>query len=148
SLGRIHRAFADHPASAQPAPEVQGWLAPDLNAIQTMIDKLRRIIADRSEPDDFDRLAEQTLSERREQLRHAPDLLAGLPELTTQVLHGDYSAMNLLFDKDHIAAVLDFGSPVPFLLAFELGRIAFDPRTVVLDKDWITSATTLVQAYL
>ncbi|MCZ1012163.1 hypothetical protein O1L68_41370 [Streptomyces lydicus] len=39
-------------------------------------------------------------------------------------------------------------APDPFLVSYELGRIAFDPRTVVLDEDWIASGVNLVGAYL
>jgi aminoglycoside phosphotransferase (APT) family kinase protein len=148
ALGRIHRAFADHPASAGPSPELDDWLNPDINSIQATVDKLLGIIHDRDDFDDFDNIAAETLTERRAALHRVPGLLAELPELTCQVLHGDYSAVNLLFDGEQLAAVLDFRPPEPFLVAFELGRIAFDPRTVVLNDDWITSAATLVTAYL
>ena len=148
ALGRIHRAFAAHPDSAKPSPELDAWLHPDLAGIETTIEDLLNRIAQRGHRDDFDHTAEQTLTERRHALRRVPALLDGLPTLTTQVLHGDYSAVNLLFNADHLTAVTDFRPPVPFLIAYELGRIAFDPRTVVLDEDWITSASRLVGSYL
>jgi len=50
------------------------------------------------------------------------------------VLHGDYSSANLLFNGDGLAAVVDFGPPEPFLLAYELGRTAFDPWAVALGR--------------
>lgn len=148
ALGRIHCAFAAHPASTAPSPELDSWLTPDLAGIEATVDKLLGIVADRPEHDEFDHAAEQTLAERRQVLDRVPDLLDGLPKLGTQVLHGDYSAVNLLFDGEHLAAVTDFRPPEPFLVAFELGRIAFDPRTVVINDDWITSASILVHSYL
>ena len=43
--------------------------------------------------------------------------------------------MNLMFRSDQLAAVIDFRPPDPFLVAYELGRIAYDPRTVALARD-------------
>ncbi|MDS1271806.1 phosphotransferase [Lipingzhangella sp. LS1_29] len=148
ALGRIHRAFANHPNSTATSPDLESWLNPDLARIETTIADLLTHIAQRDQRDDFDQVAEQTLTERRQALREVPTLLDGLPTLTTQVLHGDYSPVNLLFDGNHLSAVTDFRPPQPFLIAYELGRIAFDPRTVVLDADWITAASRLIAAYL
>ncbi|MEJ8654784.1 hypothetical protein WKI65_43800 [Streptomyces sp. MS1.AVA.3] len=78
----------------------------------------------------------------------SPSFWPAFPPLTCQVLHGDYSAVNLLFDGDTLTAVLDFLPPAPFLVAYEVGRIAFDPRTVVLNNDWIAAGVNLVGAYL
>ncbi|MFJ4679119.1 phosphotransferase enzyme family protein [Kitasatospora sp. NPDC088783] len=148
ALGTIHRAFADHPLSAAPSAKLDKWLNPDLAKLGADVDRLLAAIAGKGERDDFDEQAARTLWERREVLHRVPELIAGLPELTTQVLHGDYSAVNLLFDGGRLAAVLDFLPPAPFVVAYELGRIAFDPRAVALHEDWITSGTRLVGAYL
>lgn len=148
TLGRIHQAFAGHPAGSRPAPKADGWLAPDLVAREATIDRLLDIIRDRADPDEFDRQAADTLTERRAQMRRLPALLAGLPPLHRQVLHGDYSPKNILFDDGTVSAVVDFSPAEPFLSAWELGRIAFDPRSVVLRPDWIASGVTLVRAYL
>ncbi|WP_307853150.1 phosphotransferase [Kitasatospora sp. RG8] len=148
ALGRIHSAFADHPAGRRPTAAVDDWLHPDLGLLEATVDKLLGIAGGRPRRGEFDEQALRTLTERREVLRGIPELLAGLPPLTTQVLHGDYSAVNLLFQGDELTAVLDFLPPESFLAAYELGRIAFDPRTVVLDEDWITSGVNLVGSYL
>ncbi len=148
SLGRIHRRFADLPASRGPASQTRTWLSMDLSEVERTINRLLGIIAARAEPDDFDAAAEQTLRERRATLAHVPSLLADLPPLTSQVLHGDYSALNLLFSGDDLVAVIDFRPPDPFLIAYELGRIAFDPRAVALTSNWLEDACTLVSAYL
>jgi hypothetical protein len=42
---------------------------------------------------------------------------------------------------------LDFRPPDPFLVAYELGRIAYDPRTVTLARDWQDDASALISAY-
>ena len=74
-------------------------------------------------------------------------MLAGLPELTAQVLHGDYSPVNLLFDGERLSAVLDFRPPDPFLVSYDLGRVAFYPNTVTSDPAWMTAAQTMITAY-
>ena len=81
-------------------------------------------------------------------LGRIPALLDGLPALTTQVLHGDYSPVNLLFDGDALTAVTDFRPPDPFLIAYDLGRMAFYPNTVTSSPDWPGAARTLIAAYL
>ncbi|WP_049579827.1 phosphotransferase enzyme family protein [Streptomyces sp. SBT349] len=146
ALGRIHAAFANHPARARRSARAAKWLAPDLAARHATIDRLLAVIDDRPERDAFDERAAVTLTERRAQLDRLGDL--GLPALHTQVLHGDYSVKNLHFDGDALTAVVDFGPPEPYLTAWELGRIAFDVRSVVHDPDWIASAATLISAYL
>src|SRR5205807_5208941 len=54
----------------------------------------------------------------------------------------------LMFADDTLAAVIDFRPPDPFLIAWELGRIAFDVRSVVLTAGWLGSGLELVRAYL
>ena len=49
--------------------------------------------------------------------------------------------------NDVLAAVLDFRPPDPFLIAYEIGRVALYPQTVVLADDWLPSACGLLTAY-
>lgn len=151
ALGRIHAAFAALPASSGLAPQVASWRSVDLTGLSATIDRLLAIIAERKAhgaADDFDTTAEQTLAERRTMLQHIPSLLSELPELTAQVLHGDYSPVNILFDGDKLTAVVDFRPPDPFLIAYDLGRMAFYPNTVTRDQTWLTAAATLICGYL
>ncbi|GIH71708.1 phosphotransferase enzyme family protein [Sphaerimonospora thailandensis] len=147
-LGRVHRAFAGHPTGTHPSPRVDRWLNPDLDKCDATIDTLLALIKDRTEQEPFDRQAADTLTERRTQLLRLPSLITALPPLHAQVLHGDYSPKNLLFHGNAITAVVDFGPAEPFLTSYELGRIAFDPRSVALGEDWIASGMALVAAYL
>ncbi|MGH3752743.1 MAG: phosphotransferase enzyme family protein [Pseudonocardiaceae bacterium] len=150
ALGRVHRAFAQQPARSE-VSETGEWLAFDPGPALATVDTLLGTVAQRRRgglAEEFDAAAERSLIQRRDQLPRVAGLLAGLPELSSQVLHGDYSAVNLLFDGDRLTAVLDFCPPEAFLVAWELGRIAFDPRTVVLDPGWLDSAQVLVAAYL
>lgn len=149
TLGRIHKAFAHHRLSSTASPWVEEWFSADPRETEARVDSLLAVIAGRGSQHEFDVIARSTLTERRSMLTQVPDLLAGLPrDLSTQVLHGDYTAPNLLFDEQGLAAVIDFRPPVPYMLAFELGRIAFDPRTVVFKDGWIDSAAQLITAYL
>lgn len=151
ALGRIHRAFAPLPASSGPAPQVASWRSVDLATLSATIDRLQAVITERKtsgQRDEFDAIAEQTLMQRGTMLRHIPALLAELPELTAQVLHGDYSPVNILFDGEELTAVIDFRPPDSFLIAYDLGRMAFYPNTVVRDKAWRTAAATLITGYL
>ena len=147
ALGLIHRTFATLPESSGPAPQVEPWLAFDAPDFIGTIDRLLGIIEAKSELDAFDESARRTLRERRDQVERIPGLLAELPPLTTQVLHGDYSAMNLMFTGERLAAVIDFRPPDPFFLAYELGRVAYYPNTVVSSPQWQTDATALIGAY-
>lgn len=147
TLGLIHRTFATLLESNAPAPEAEPWLAFNAPEFTAIIDRLLAIIEAKNEPDEFDRSAWRTLRERREQVERVPSLIAGLPPLTTQVLHGDYSPMNLMFAGDGLAAVIDFRPPDPFFIAYELGRIAYDPRSVTRSPDWQTDALALIAAY-
>jgi len=147
TLGLIHQAFAALPESDGPAPQVLPWLAFDAPGFVATIDRLLGVIEAKSELDEFDQAARRTLRERRDQVETIPGLLAGLPPLTTQVLHSDYSAMNLMFHGERLAAVIDFGSPDPFFLAYELGRIAYYPNTVVSLAQWPADAGELIAAY-
>ncbi|GAA4236855.1 homoserine kinase type II [Streptosporangium album] len=153
-LGRIHALFAGLPATplAQESA-TQRWRDIDVEDLTATIDQLLEIIAGRISAgagagDAFDVEAQRTLLERRDQLTLVPELLAGLPaELTVQVLHGDYSPVNLLFTGETLSAVLDFRPPDPFLVAYDLGRMAFYPNTVTGDADWLGAAATLIRAY-
>jgi len=147
TLGLIHATFAALPESSGPAPQVDQWLAFDAPSFTATVDRLLGIIEAKDDLDEFDESARQTLRERRNQIALIPELIAGLPPLTTQVLHGDYSAMNLMFDGDRLAAVIDFRPPDPFFIAYELGRIAYDPRTVTRSSDWQNDAAALISAY-
>ncbi len=151
TLGRIHATFATLPASTGPSPQAQSWLAVDLADLAATIDRLAdiaqtRIAAGAADP--FDAQAVRTLTERRASIDEIPRLMGDLPKLTTQVVHGDYSPVNLLFDRDRLTAVIDFRPPDPFFVAYEVGRVAFYPNTVATTTDWLTTAGTLIEAYL
>lgn len=151
ALGRIHAAFAQLPASSGLAPQTTAWRQDmDVPGLRATIGQLRAIIARRcaeGQATEFDLMADQTLAERDRALDRIPGLLASLPDLTSQVLHGDFAPVNLLFDHGRLTAVLDFRPPDPFLLAYDLGRVAFFPTTITRGPSWPDAARALVAAY-
>ena len=152
ALGRIHALFAPLPESAHPSLQADAWYRADPARLKTTIDRLLDVIAERTRDgtaDEFDDQAARTLTERRAMLDRIPALLDDLRfrPLTTQVLHSDFSPVNLLFANGKLTAVLDFRPPDPFLLAYDLGRMAFYPNTVTGDPDWTHAARTFVTAY-
>ncbi|MDG4763319.1 phosphotransferase [Solwaraspora sp. WMMD406] len=151
TLGRVHAVFATLPASIGPSSQAQSWLAVDLAGLAATVDRLAdiaeaRIAAGSADP--FDAQAANTLAERRDAIGMIPGLMGDLPKLTTQVLHGDYSPVNLIFEGDQLSAVIDFRPPDPFFVAYEIGRVAFYPNTVATTTDWLATARTLIDAYV
>src|SRR5699024_4442370 len=89
----------------------------------------------------------EALARRREVLPEIAEALAGLPALTTQVVHGDLAAPNVLLRGDELAAVIDFQPPSSGYVSWEVARIAYDPRTVVSDPSWQEAAGELLETY-
>ena len=152
ALGRIHAAFAQLPASSGPAPQTARWRQDmDVPGLRATIGQLRAIIYRRAAEgtaSEFDAIADQTLAERDRDLDRVPGLLASLPHLSSQVLHGDFAPVNMLFHGGRLTAVLDFRPPDPFLVAYDLGRVAFFPTTITRGPGWPGAARALVAAYL
>jgi Ser/Thr protein kinase RdoA (MazF antagonist) len=156
-LGRLHAAFAELTTDTTLViggrnDAADAWRRVDLPGLRTTIDHLQDLIDQRERDghaDPFDKHARRTLAERRAMLTRIPALLATLPEkLTSQLIHGDYSPVNLLWTGDTLTAVVDYAPPAPFLLAYDLGRMAFYPHTVTADHAWPTAAATFVSGYL
>jgi Ser/Thr protein kinase RdoA (MazF antagonist) len=145
-LARIHRAFRD---VETPLPSrTPAWLHFDLEAGLGELERYRTQIEAREPRDAFDRATLDLLPRRRALLAEAPRLLGALADARSQVLHGDYSTQNVLFDggSGRLAAVVDFGAPEPFLLAYEIGRIAFPPEQLVREG-WLQRGLALLAAY-
>lgn len=68
--------------------------------------------------------------------------------LHQQVIHGDYSILNILFDGVDPIMITDFSPMAVGTTEYELGRIAFTPQFVALsDSQWYLGAQQLVKAY-
>jgi homoserine kinase type II len=149
-LAKIHRSFRDIETSLP--SQTPSWLQFSLEAKQSEIETYQSLIAARTALDAFDTATLSVLPRRKSLLAQVPRLLAELANAESQVLHGDYSVENVLFHDGggavggSLAAVVDFRPPKPFLLAYEIGRIAFPPEHFAQD-DWLDRGVALLTAY-
>jgi Ser/Thr protein kinase RdoA (MazF antagonist) len=157
-LAKIHRLFRDIETSLP--SQTPSWLQFSLEAKQNEIETYQSLIAARRALDAFDTATLSLLPRRKSLLAQVPRLLPELANAESQVLHGDYSVENVLFHDgegavqepaaqrpcDALAAVVDFRPPKPFLLAYEIGRIAFPPEHFAQD-DWLDRGVALLTAY-
>jgi homoserine kinase type II len=144
-VGRLHRRLAEHPAAAPTLRPAVG--ARDLTRAAHGFDRLIASFQARASLSPFEEWACEAARERRGLLGQAAVILAGLPELTVQVLHGDLASPNLMLRDDAVAAVIDFHPSGPGFTAWEIARIGCDPRTVVLGDQWIDGLCELLLAY-
>ena len=144
-LGRLHDCLRGQPGLRDIAAE---WLALDQRRKRAAFEGYLQAIEIRDDaPDDFDRRAARLLHRRLELLPRAAALLASLPPLARQVVHGDYSLWNILFRDGRLVAVVDFRPPETFLPAFEIGRAALAPESTTADPGWMERAVVFVAAY-
>lgn len=144
-LGRLHCRLAQHPAAA-PATHPATRLR-DLEQACTRFDGLIAQYQARPELDEFEAWALHALRQRRALLPRIAVLLQALPDLTTQIVHGDLASPNLLLRGDRVAAVVDFQPPRPRFISWEIARIACDPRTVILSDEWKVRLPEFLAAY-
>ena len=145
ATGRMHELLSRHPA-ARPR------LRPGRDVIDfpAAVDRYDQLLGTYrherfEEPDQL--WALEALARRREVLPEIADALAGLPPLTTQVLHGDLASPNVLLRGDDLAAIIDFQPPSAGYVSWEIARIAYDPHTVVSHASWEEAAEELLEAY-
>ncbi|MEU9245740.1 phosphotransferase [Streptomyces sp. NPDC048385] len=88
------------------------------------------------------------LAQRREDLKnHVHQLRKHLPgTFVEQALHADLSRTNMIVLADVVTGVIDFRGATG-MPAWELGRAAFDPRTVATSPEWDACALAMVGAY-
>jgi Ser/Thr protein kinase RdoA (MazF antagonist) len=144
-LGRLHRRLGEHPA-AVPLRRA-GVGVRDVDRALASFDRVIEGYASRSRLSQFEQWAWEAAKERRGLLGRAGAILAGLPELTVQIVHGDLASPNLMLRGDEVAAVIDFQAPSPRFVAWEIARIGCDPRTVMLGDGWIDGLAELLLAY-
>jgi Ser/Thr protein kinase RdoA (MazF antagonist) len=144
-VGRLHRRLAEHPAAR---PELR--TAVGVRDVRRAHQTFARVIAEyeaRTGLSSFEEWALEAAKERRALIDRAGAVLAGLPELTVQVVHGDLAAPNLMLRGNEVAALIDFQSPAPRFSSWEVGRIGCDPRTVMRGDGWIGGLAELLAAY-
>jgi Ser/Thr protein kinase RdoA (MazF antagonist) len=144
-LGRLHRRLADHPAAAPALRPATGVC--DLERARSRHDRLITEYFSRSRLGPFETWALEAVRQRLALLDRVAVILAELPELTEQIVHGDLASPNLLLRGDQVAAVVDFQPPRPRYAAWEIARIACDPRTILLGDQWLTGLPVLLAAY-
>ncbi|WP_293577519.1 phosphotransferase [Phaeobacter sp.] len=150
-LGQLHKALHGQANSRACADKTDRFLATRPATIHDQIDRIEAAVQSRIGKiggTDFDHVAVRALAERRAQLERLPGLMQSLPALSSQLVHGDYTTLNLLFEQDRVCAVLDFRPPEPFLVSWELGRIAFNPDLIAAGGDWLTPAKCVIKGYL
>jgi homoserine kinase type II len=88
------------------------------------------------------------LDQRREDLHcHVPRLRRQLPNtLVEQALHADVGRTNRLVIAGTVTGIIGFRG-ARGIAAWELGRAAFDPRTVATSHEWFSCALALLDAY-
>ncbi|MCC0094619.1 phosphotransferase [Streptomyces flavotricini] len=143
-LGRMHRVLAAYPLpqSSQPrrwsSHPVEGALA-ECDAL------LRRLPAQLLNGPTSLRT---DLAQRADDLRgEAERLRSGVPrDLVEHAIHGGFTPRHVLLVTDVVTGVIGFRcqSGMP---AWELGRIALDPRTVAGNDEWLGGVIALVSAY-
>ncbi|WP_173985666.1 phosphotransferase enzyme family protein [Streptomyces sp. P3] len=143
-MGRMHRVLAAYPLPKR--VQQSRWRA---GAIEDAVAKCDSVMAmaRRQGQDDLGQLRVD-LDHRREDVHgHVCRLREQLPDaLVEQALHADLTRTNLIVLANAVTGVIDFrcatGMPV-----WELGRAAFDPRTVANSPDWAACALAMLRAY-
>ncbi|MFD9107029.1 phosphotransferase enzyme family protein [Streptomyces bottropensis] len=143
-LGRMHRVLAAYPMPRR--VQQSRWRTGTVDEALAQAD---RVLAKalRQGHDNPERLRAD-LDQRQEDLHeHVHRLREHLPgELVEQALHADFTRTNLIVLADAVTGVIDFrgASGMP---TWELGRAAFDPRTVATSPQWDACALAMVSAY-
>ncbi|MEU9410112.1 phosphotransferase [Streptomyces sp. NPDC048281] len=143
-MGRMHRVLAAYPLPGR--SQHARWRTESVDDAMTRCDTVM-VRSMQQGHHDLDQLRAD-IEQRREDLRGQVRLLRErLPEtLVEQALHADLSRTNLITLADSVTGVIDFRCATA-MPAWELGRAAFDPRTVATSTDWTACALAMVRAY-
>lgn len=150
TLGSLHTIFRHRFGVAIDAPAVARWRSKSAAGLRTQIIELHaQALAGCGRREcSFDDVAARTLQERLGDLDRLDDLRAGTENLTAHAIHGDYAPPNLILQNHQVAAVVDFGPPEPFLISYELGRIAYFPPFQADRTSWYATALEVIRGYL
>ncbi len=144
-VGRMHRVLSVHPASSP--GRLAGPLC-DVEAATRKIDRVLGVLASGTSLDEgFSAWALDVLGSRRALMPRVAAMLQQLPRLTSQVVHGDLAGPNVLFRGGRVAAVIDFRPPSVRAVAWEVSRLACDPRTVLRGEEWMGGLRGLLTSY-
>ncbi|MGW2998711.1 phosphotransferase enzyme family protein [Streptomyces sp. NPDC001155] len=144
-MGRMHRALAAYPMPQK--VQHSRWRTGSVEDAATRCGSVLATALGQGHGH-LDQL-QMDLDQRREDLyEHVHRLRERLPDnLVEQALHADLSRTNLIVLTDAVTGVIDFRG-ARAMPAWELGRAAFDPRTVANSPEWIASALAMASAYL
>ncbi|WP_217556754.1 phosphotransferase [Streptomyces sp. GbtcB6] len=145
-IGRLHRQLAAYPG-ALPVLSARWWTDAGQQRFDNDYQRLRDVLADHEGT--ATAAHAQMLEERRQDLlAHADSLRKGFPaDPVRQPLHADLTTPNVLLSPaGRVAAVIDFYARTG-PAAWEVGRIALDPRTVASESDWVPVALAMITAY-
>lgn len=147
AMGHLHRRLAAH-AAAPPTLQPGAALC-DVAAARDRFERLVLAYQLRPRLGEFETWALQAARERQAALGDVERILASLPQLTVQVMHGDLAGPNVLLKNDDVAAIVDFGPPKPGYLAWEIVRLGCDPASVLSNgmESWLKGYTDLALAY-
>lgn len=144
--GRLHHHLATHHSGPPTLADPLQLL--NLDAATARYDQLiEEYRGHDASGDGFTQWAVDALMQRRALLPRVLSMLSELPPLTCQILHGDLAAPNVLLRGDEVAALIDFQPPSAGFLAWEIARIACDPRTVVTNTRWHEELRGFLDAY-
>jgi len=145
-LARLHRALRRPPHLRPEEGDAPRWLTEPAAVAGDTCLALLDAISQLPRLHPVDLRYQSALRERLDDLTRVDDLRRSMPQLTSQLVHHDYTRPNLLFENHCVVAVLDLkghvASPV-----WELGKIAFEPQTVVRSADWLEMAYAATTEY-
>ncbi|MDN3260836.1 phosphotransferase [Streptomyces sp. CSDS2] len=146
TVGRLHRTLARHPAG--PPRRVPAREVCDVKRARQRLERLLARFAKTPPVSGFAAWAQETAAQRLDALPAVADMVKKLPTtLTVQTIHGDLASPNLLLHGQRVAALIDFRPPGHRSPAWELGRNALDPRTVLAEPQWPADLAEAVAAY-
>jgi homoserine kinase type II len=143
SLADMHDALAEYETPVAAAPS---WQTCDVEDVIDRCLRIRGHIQRLDERSPIDDLIDNALTDRIRDLKRVDGLRKALPAMVTELLHSDYTRPNLLFQGTNLVGILDLKG-VPGYAVWELGKVAFDPRTFVSRRDWLDIALAAISAY-
>ncbi|WP_206326050.1 MULTISPECIES: phosphotransferase [unclassified Streptomyces] len=144
-MGRMHRVLAAYPMPKQ--VQQSRWRTA---TVEDTVARCGGVLATaRRRGHDCLAQLRLDLDQRCEDLhQHVHRLRQQLPDgMAEQALHADLTRTNLVVLADAVTGVIDFRG-ARALPPWELGRAAFDPRTVANSSGWIACALAMVEAYV
>lgn len=145
-VGRLHRRLALYRGTLPTLP-ARLWTAEGMSRFDADYQRLQLTLTQHG----GERAAthRELLEQPREDLlTHAAALRRGFPAAPVrQPLHADLTTPNVLMNStNRVAAVIDFYARTG-PAAWEVGRIALDPRTVAGETNWMPVTLALIAAY-